>query len=806
VWASFTRFAGRVPVVFWAAIGAGIVGCQWGPADGHVGPLPILGQQAETVPAEPAEPGPQAEPDAVVGRSGVLGRDGWIRTTRSHRDAAAHVEPTRRWRFPDLEDLLTRPPHQRPDFRRLVTDDDPIVATNAAICLARLGDSSGMEQLAEGVRDPDLKLRMRLAAAEALGTVAEPSPVGLLRELVDQYGRHDSNEAAGYIPELHAQLVRSLARHVDPVDDPRLVEALRSPASEVRLAAIRAWAGGRRGGLPVEAVDLRTDPDPRVRIAVMAALARRHHPDAHRHLAAALSDHNLRVRIAAIDALGELGGAEARATLEGLLEDEGELIRAAAVSALAAVDAAGGVMAAAGDESWRVRSEVARALVRYPDRKGATLARRLLDDPSSAVQLDVVEAAARWPLGRAGPVLLEAMGKASYMTRRAAAERLAELWPPAAEFPVDGPPQRRVEVLRRLYARFGREIGLVDREALAGGASPLKEAAVSPETVARVEQLLGQLSDPGLPPAVRRQAVRALSDFGPELTAALERLAVVGHRALPEPVYHEVLPRHSAVFGALDRMTSDDVSIRRRAAGELEQLAGERPLGRLAVARLATVAVTEPDPLVWQSLLRAVADDPSEPSIRLAYAAIGHPSPEVRRRACEHLATHADAKHAPVLLPALEDENVLVQSAAARALGAGGRLDDTEPLRRLLTAANEPLRVDVAVALCRLGDPSGAAALERLARSNDQRVRLQVAAVMGQLGDPSFVPTLIRMLDDRQGIRRAALQSLPKVVGRDVAGGGGERPRHSAERIAAWKQWFKDRGKTVGIRERPLMR
>jgi HEAT repeat protein len=137
-------------------------------------------------------------------------------------------------------------------------------------------------------------------------------------------------------------------------------------------------------------------------------------------------------------------------------------------------------------------------------------------------------------------------------------------------------------------------------------------------------------------------------------------------------------------------------------------------------------------------------------------------------------------------------------------LGAGGRLDDTRPLKQLLAAANEPLRVDAAAALCRLGDPSGGAALERLAQSNDRRVRLQVAAVMGRLGDPSFVPTLIRMLDDRQGIRRAALESLPEVVGRDVAARPGERTRHMGERIAAWKQWFRDRHGLAATPEGPL--
>ncbi len=61
--------------------------------------------------------------------------------------------------------------------------------------------------------------------------------------------------------------------------------------------------------------------------------------------------------------------------------------------------------------------------------------------------------------------------------------------------------------------------------------------------------------------------------------------------------------------------------------------------------------------MVWQNVLTAVAAEGSEPAIRLAYTAIGHPAAEVRRRACEHLAAHPSPAHAEVLLPALQDAN-----------------------------------------------------------------------------------------------------------------------------------------------------
>ena len=80
---------------------------------------------------------------------------------------------------------------------------------------------------------------------------------------------------------------------------------------------------------------------------------------------------------------------------------------------------------AAHDESWRVRLCVAEALRAYADRDGAAVARRLLDDPSAEVERKTVLALANWPLEQAGPLLLEAMSKLAFLTRKTAAEQLA---------------------------------------------------------------------------------------------------------------------------------------------------------------------------------------------------------------------------------------------------------------------------------------------------------------------------------------------------------------------------------------------
>ncbi len=726
-----------------------------------------------------------------------------------------------------MESLAGTPAQRHAELRKSLGDKNPVVAANAAIGLARLGDGSGLAQLAQAIRCPNLKLEMRCAAAEALGEIREPSPRSLIGELIDQYGKASPDGGSPIIPELHAELARSLARHVDPADDRRLTEALKSLSPAVRLEAIDAWAAGHQGALPVEATDLRSDPDLRVRAAALRALALRHDPQAHEYLARALNNAQLPVRLAAIAALGLLGGPEAKASLSEVKKDEPELIRAAAVMSLARLGETAAVLDSASDRSWRVRLAVAQSLTASPGDAGRAAARKLLGDASSEVQRATVLAIAGWPLVQSGPLLLEALAANSYTTRRTAARELARLWPAAAGFPIDGSAQRRASSIEQLRQRFREEFGS-EGFAVAGGTCPgtscgagvppaqaagtaapqatpaqaagtaapqtTTDAAAREQTVARVDQCLGRLADAGSPPADRQAAIESLLAVGPALVPVLEQLTVSRQLPLPEAVYREVLPRDNPVYAALDHLASGSLSERRRAAEDLADFARHKPLGRLATDRLAAIAVKQGDPLVWQGVLAAVERDASPAAVQLAYAAIGHPAPEVRRRACQYLALHPDPRHVAVLLPALADTDEQVVTAALRAIGAAGKLDDPQPVRRLLTASDETQRLEAAGALARLGDPSGLAALERLSYSDNPSARQRTAELMGEAGGEACLASLIRLLDDNwQSVRLAALKSLPKVAGQDISRTEGAWSVTAAQRITLWKQWYQKR-------------
>lgn len=524
-----------------------------------------------------------------------------------------------------------------------------------------------------------------------------------------------------------------------------------------------------------------------VRAATVEAAAARRTTDSEKLAGSALGDQNLQVRLAGVAALGTLGGEKAVATLLSLVDDPGEVIRAAAVRELARQDHEAILVRASMDRSWLVRLAAAEALASHPDDAGTQLARQLLDDRSAAVQVAVVRSVGRWPVSRAKPILLAALASNARSTREAAAGQLAAVWPAAAEFPVDGSPAERARAQAHLQGLFAGQ-SLADSGTAAKAKEILEEPPKSQPTaeqVAEVRRVLEEVETPGASTRTRQECLHRLAGYGPSLVGILEALTAEMPSPLPEEVYQDVLPNCAPEFAAIAQLRAPEVPTRRHAAEELASRGHGKPLGPLARSRLAAVVERESDSLVWRSVLGAIADDTSEPSIRLACTAASHPSPEVRRLACEYLFHHPEVKREPVLLAAVQDPHRDVVLAAVRALGARSTVDDRQPLRRLLGSSDESMRVEAASALARLGDPTGPAALERLACSRDPTIRRQVAVAMGQLPNPEYRATLIHLLDDRYSVRLAALESLSKVAGKDPA----TDPETGTieERVARWK-------------------
>ncbi len=769
----------------------------------------------------------------------------------AERDEEAPAEQSQmgfRWHDPDLEEMLAQADDPEALLQEALTSNDPIMAANAAIVLGRSGSSEVVPRLVETVRNRRLQMGMRLAAAEALGYVRadesksssagffrgnwwskvragggggadgvntwrqQEPPLGkenhegagknsvaaVLRELVDEYGPEEGLGRRRYQPELHGELLRSLARHVDISSDDRFRTALRSPSPVVQQAALEAWEQAR-GPLPEEVADLRTAQDSAVRAAVLRVLAQHRHPQALQWLRAGLGDSDLTVRLAAIEGLGRWGGPDSCELLRPLLQDHTERIRAAAVHALAQADDQQAVFRAAGDSSWRVRQAVAEALTHYPTRAGQELALRLLKDSAAPVPAAVLRAIRNWPLAQAGPVLLEAMAREVLWIRQEGAAQLAQRWAPAKEFLPDAPPERRKEVLAQLVRSFQDAMAdqSTEESEVSGSvrADSVRVPSLSAVQWAQVEKALAVLADASAPASEVQQSMTELKAFGPGLVGVVQTWVCERKRALPEPVFQELLPAVSNEFLLVERLRSGEVSVRRRAAAELAQQAHQTPLSPLAVERLAWIVPKESDKIVWQSVLEAVAEDGSEPAMRLAAAGLGHPGSEVRRAACEHFCRHPDPAYRDLLSAVVEDGQDTVALAALEALGTVGlRPEEAVRLERLLAHKNPEVVLRAATLLAGLGRESGVAALERLAFHEDPALRRKTAQIMGSLGHPSFVPILIRLLDEGHGIRRTALESLSQIV--QTPPTELQKPNASVtEQVEAWKHWWAKQGR-----------
>ncbi len=782
-------------------------GCQsWVERQFGAGSLDNNGALEKDNPDVASETSPRGELESILADG-----DGWAEAIDRDRRGWADKP---RWRNHRLEDVLSQSSPDRKLLLATIDGADNVAAANAAIVLARLGDPAGEKQLAATIRSRRLNLPLRQAAAEAIGSLRSPSVVTTLRELVGQYGDFRLDRKSQYVASLHVELLLGLAKHVPPGSEPRFLEALDSPDAKVRLVAVEVWSklpptlhkparGLPTKGLPDVVADMTGDTDPRVRSEAFLAVANRGHRQAQERLEAGLRDGDIHVRIAAIEAIGRWTDATGRGMLLPLLDDRSSLIRAAAVRSLSALDADDDVLAAAKDKSWRVRAAVAESLaLKNAFKKGTgtlagasplfqrprfqRLAVDLLDDPSLEVQKQVIIAAASWPLAAAGPILLAAVESDSPQTRKLAAEQLATVWPPAAHFPFASSKKRRNEVLARLRREFEAQYRASADSLHENDKGP---SNTKPERIEQAQLLLTRLANTRPDSPAQRRAIKELLEFGTELNDTLAAVSIDRQQPLPEIVYAEVLPSRDAFFETLNKLGNGNVMARRSTSSKLAGLAAERRPHRLATARLAALIVRETDQLVWQNALRAVAEVDDEAAVRIAYAAVGHNSTEVRRRACEYMGAWPDARHVNVLLPAIADANSSVARAAVVALGRCGSPRDSEALRPLLRTDNASLRLETATALVRLGDPAGAAALRRLAFHEDPQIRRNTARAMGRSGNASFIPTLIAMLDGRAGVRREALASLTLLSGYNPANADGGKRKTSTEVVELWKRW-----------------
>ncbi len=772
----------RSAVVFVVVLVSLAAGCSspasYSYSGSDVVPLERPGQTPSPKSADsPSVPAPVAAcPDDAFGE--LIAQPHWIRSVPS----SDGQEPDYRWIYPDLDAAVSATPEDPVDLRPYLGNSDPTTAANAAVMLARTGKTDIVEALATATENSRLDVKVRCAAAETLGRI--PSGLEPLRRLADDEA---GKPRSSYSPAVHAEMIRALGRQAGPAQEPRLAAALDARDDSVKLAALEVWEESSGGVFPEQALSLRHHADPKIRAQLVSALARHPSKETFDRLVFALSDPELQVRCAAVRAMGVLRDERAVANLEQLLETGAEGERIAALRALADLGKAELVAAGANDKAWRVRLAVAELLPSLPGGPNASLAQKLLNDPSAEVQHQAVAGLGTWPPEVSEPLLIDALEKCPYRSQKLAAETLSATWPegrPLLEaFPFGQAPAARATALdgiRQAYA---------DRSTAAAAAkhedTPVA-ASFTDQQLAPVVAALETLQIEGSDPAVRTEALATLRRAGPDLLGMLEFLVEQRGAVLPESLFVDVLAPDQPDFAAVEQYRRGDVQARRRAARELPERFARRRPAPLLLRRLADLVIPETDAVVWQYVLAALAEEDDERTFRLVYAAAGHSSSGIRQAACRHLARHPRPQHVPVLVGALHDSSMSVVCSAAEALGLCGQVGDHEAIVQLLGSRYESVQIAAAAALTRLGRSEGPAALERLAYSADEETRLQAARAMGELALPEFAPTLIRLLDDRHGIRLSALDALPKVARCEEAEAGDLR---ESERVEAWKKW-----------------
>ena len=360
-----------------------------------------------------------------------------------------------------------------------------------------------------------------------------------------------------------------------------LIAALVAKTADLRMAGLRGLA--RPGQvLPPTALDLRTDTD--------AGCVRRcstrwvwcNRPTRLDYLDRGLDDLEFSVRLAAVRNFGALVAVDsplrqpARERLSRVMQLDAEMLRAEAVGAWARAGDECAVVAAGSDKSWRVRLAAAKELANFPTRSAAGLASDLLKDQSPTVELAMVASLANWPLDRGAPCSCKHVDNWRIARARMPC-RLAQRWPAASGFSADAPPEAAVATLADLGDRWREQFGNIDRQARRRPRRPCRTAPTMPaERIARLEQLLRQASAENSPDCAA--ASEELRKFGPDLEDGLEIVALTRNERLPEFVFRDILPSQSQVFTEMYRMSSGDITDRRRASGQLAVLAGATPL------------------------------------------------------------------------------------------------------------------------------------------------------------------------------------------------------------------------------------
>lgn len=260
------------------------------------------------------------------------------------------------------------------DVGERMGDDDDVVAAAAAVAVLRAFPQA-----------PDVATEMLASPDPAARAIAVE---GIGRKV----GKHAAEDlrlaAVDRDPRVRAAAIAALAGLADLADTGRLTEAASDASAEVRAAALRGLARGKRGDLGSVAEAALADPTLGVRLAAVELLVASRGKDAARPLLV-----HADAMVAAYAARALRDGAAGAAAIDRALADDDWTVRAGAVN-LAEV--------ALGKDAARVRAERAAADPVVGVRVAAARLLAYLGDRPRAIALYAAALAAEAPTDRVG--------------------------------------------------------------------------------------------------------------------------------------------------------------------------------------------------------------------------------------------------------------------------------------------------------------------------------------------------------------------------------------------------------------------
>ncbi len=663
-------------------------------------------------------------------------------------------------------------------------------------------DGSRSEELSELLaRLCDTSWRVRTAAVERLGSLANPAPA--LPRLIDLL---DGAELIG--GRAAAEMVLA---NLGAAALPALLLRLASCRGSRRLSAIAAvGAIGSRRAVPALVACL-AEPDASLRAAAAEALGKVGGPEAIGALQAALDSDDRTLRATALDALGTLRVSPAAATLARLMGDPAlrpgayralawceepaalELLgrglagpgRSARLAALASIGVQRGRRPPEALE--RLSIEVRRVASERPDVASECVAALDSGEPQVAEGALVV-------LGWIGEI-----PHAPAVARKAAEDRLRPLVEQALESMPRG--AGLVEVLGQVLPELPPVARVTTYSALAraGEATALQsllEHAADPDPQVQAEAIgaLGRLGHPA-----GAAVLGGLLDDGSPTVAGLaaDALIAIGRSAddgrrvvLIECRARAAAGGSSALFRVLGACgEGEDLRLVRLGLGaeaverRVAAAAAVAALGRRGLLRSEHVpeliaALSDPAWPVRVAAARAFAElaeanaaaregDPEageHPLCALAMgglrAALDDPEPAVRAAAVEALGACGRPEHGPAVA-ALAADGLAPALVVVSALRALARIGPPEPglLRGALDHPDPEVAKAVVVAAIRVPDESGRELLRAALANPRWDVRLAVAHAIAQRGDGAL----------REETARAAAAEPDPLVARALA-------------------------------------